>query len=134
MVKLDEKDLFQLLIAELRYAVKRDNHLAPGTCVQHIKSYLPEMSHDWRVHTAKQLANEVIFERSFGKRLEQDLEWEELLLFLLDYLEERPMNADRYMQYLYLKADYEASIDWNSKELNDRFVKNSQKDLYNTKI
>ena len=121
MVKLDEKDLYQLLIAEMRYAIKRDNHLAPSGCIQHIMDYLPEMRNEWRAHTAEQLANEVISERSFS-RLEQDFEWEKLLLFLLDYLEKRPMNADRYMQYLYLKPGYEANIDWNSKELNDKFV------------
>ena len=126
MVKLDEKDLYQLLIAEMRYAIKRDNHLAPSGCIQHIMDYLPEMRNDWRAHTSEQLANEVILERSFS-RLEQDFEWEKLLLFLLDYLEKRPMNADRYMQYLYLKPGYEANIDWNSKELNDKFVENYRK-------
>jgi hypothetical protein len=84
------------------------------------------MKPEWRAHTAEQLANEVILERSFS-RLEQDFEWEKLLLFLLDYLEKRPMNADRYMQYLYLKPGYEANIDWNSKELNDKFVENYRK-------
>ena len=133
MVKLDEKDLYQLLIAEMRYAIKRDNYLAPSGCVQHIKDYLPEMRNDWRAHTAEQLANEVISERSFS-RLEQDFEWEKLLLFLLDYLEKRPMNADRYMQYLYRKPDYEANIDWNSKELNDKFVENCRKGLYNITV
>ena len=126
MVKLDEKDLYQLLIAEMRYAIKRDNHLAPSGCIQHIMDYLPEMRNDWRAHTAEQLTNEVILERSFS-RLEQDFEWEKLLLFLLNYLEKRPINADRYMQYLYLKPNYEANIDWNSKELNDKFVENYHK-------
>ena len=27
------------MISEFRYAVKRDNHLAPGTCVELIKKY-----------------------------------------------------------------------------------------------
>jgi hypothetical protein len=123
MVKITEDDLYKLLIAEVRYALSRDNHLAPGTCVQHIMDYLPDMSKQWRAHAAEQLANEVISERSFN-RLKQDLEWEKLLLFLLDYIEKRPVNADRYMQYLYLKPGYEANIDWNSKELNDKFVEN----------
>ena len=128
MVKLDEKDLYQLLIAEMRYAIKRDNHLAPSGCIQHIMDYLPEMRNDWRAHTAEQLTNEVILERSFS-RLEQDFEWEKLLLFLLNYLEKRPINADRYMQYLYLKPNYEANIDWNSKELNNKFVENYRKGI-----
>lgn len=132
MVKLDEKDLYQLLIAEMRYAIKRDNHLAPSGCITHIKDYLPEMKPEWRAHTAEQLTNEIISERSWS-HLEQDSEWEKLLIFLLDYLEKRPLNADRYMQYLYLKPNYTADIDWNSKELNDKFVENYHKGLYNIK-
>lgn len=133
MVKLDEKDLYQLLIAEMRYAIKRDNHLAPSGCVIHIKDYLPEMKPEWRAHTAEQLTNEIISERTWS-RLEQDFEWEKLLIFLLDYLEKRPLNADRYMQYLYLKPNYTANIDWNSKELNDKFVENCRKGLYNITV
>jgi hypothetical protein len=126
MVKITEDDLYKLLMAEVRYALSRDNHLVPSTCLQHVMNYLPDMSKQWRAHTAEQLANEVISERSFS-RLDQDFEWEKLLLFLLDYLEKRPTNADRYMQYLYLKPGYEANIDWNSKELNDKFVENYRK-------
>ena len=59
----NEKDLYQMLISELRYAIKRDNHLAPDTCCELIKTYLPKMSEPWRSHTAKQLADESIQER-----------------------------------------------------------------------
>ena len=55
MVEIDEKDLYQLLIAEFRYSVKRDNHLAPSGCVWHVQDCLPRMPKQWRVHTAEQL-------------------------------------------------------------------------------
>ena len=105
MVKLDEKDLYQLLIAEMRYAVKRDNHLAPSACVQHIMDYLPEMSKEWRFHTAEQLTDEIIQERLWktggcGGALKQDSEWEKLLVFLTNYLSKLPYSVEKYMKYL----------------------------------
>lgn len=122
MVKLDEKDLYQLLISEFRYSVKRDNHLAPGSCVQHIMEYLPQMSKQWRAHTAEQLTSEIIQERLFigGReegRLEQDAEWEKLLVFLTNYIEHLPYNIDNYMRYIYNKPTWEANIDYYSEEM-----------------
>jgi hypothetical protein len=129
MIKIAENDLYQLLIAEVRYALKRDNHLAPGTCVQHIMNYLPNMLTEWKVHTAEQIAVEVIQELAWNDKggLTYEAEWEKLLKFLLDYLEKRPPNADRYMRYLFNKPGHVCEIDWNSKELNDKFVENYRK-------
>ena len=136
MIKIDEKDLFQLLISEFRYAVKRDNHLAPSTCVQHVMSYLPEMAKDWRANTAYQLTDEVITERVWGSRqndpLGQDAEWERLLVFLTNYLETLPLNVDRYMHYLYNKPNYSASIDYYSVEMAEK-IKNNQMKKIGTK-
>ena len=125
MVQLEDKDLFQMIIAEFRYAVKRDNHLAPDTCAQHIKTYIPEMSEQWRTHTAKQLSEEIIDERLWNsrffdpefkfesniqmllddpdnakKQLDNDYVWEDLLVFLTNYLDSLPYNTDRYMEYI----------------------------------
>lgn len=132
MVKLDEKDLYQLLIAEFRYAVKRDNHLAPSSCVQHIKAYLPEMQQEWRAKTAKQLTEEIIQERiwSHGTKLclEYDSEWEKLQVFLLKYLEQLPYNADNYMQYLFEKPTcWDAHIDYFSVAVRDQLLENKSK-------
>jgi hypothetical protein len=120
MVKLDEKDLYQLLISEFRYSVKRDNHLAPGSCAQHVMEYLPQMSKSWRAHTAEQLTSEIIQERLFiggHGRLEQDAEWEKLLVFLTNYIERLPYNIDSYMRYIYNKPTWEANIDYYSEEM-----------------
>ena len=129
MVKLEDRDLYQLLIAELRYSIKRDNHLAPGTCVQHIKMYLPEMSREWRTVCAKQLADESIHDRIWtGKGpLEYDGEWDNLLVFLLDYLEAIPSNAGIYMQYLYHKPGHEAEVDFLSLLVHNKILKNKEK-------
>lgn len=129
MVKLDEKDLYQLLIAEFRYSVGRDNHLAPSGCAQHIKDYLPEMKNEWQTHTAEQLTNEIIQGRIWtnNKPLEQDSEWEKLLVFLTNYLIRLPYEAERYMHYLYKKPGYDANIDYYSDEIAEKIKNNCEK-------
>ena len=145
----NEKDLYQLLISELRYAIKRDNHLAPSACCELIKIYLPQMSEPWRSLTAKQLANESIQERlwplpysekdykiyPYGtdnkRQLANDDIWENLLRFLLDYITERPYEADRYMTHLYGHMDYYIKgikgINWDSEEIANKLVSNRER-------
>lgn len=152
MVKLDDKDLYQLFMAEFRYAVKRDNHLAPDTCVHHIKEYLPEMSKQWRAHAAKQLSEEIIDERLWTSRwtdpefmfeqnvsfssnmlsepkrqLEEDYVWEGLLVFLTNYLEHLPYNADRYMEHIKGRMTYSEGIDYYSTEIHNKIAENINK-------
>lgn len=129
MVKLDEKDLYQLLIAEMRYAIKRDNHLAPSSSIQHIKEYLPEMSKQWRAHTTKQLTEEIICERSFTEpRLKQDEEWDELLVFLLNYLEELPFNLEIYTKLRLTRPEAVFKVDFYSEEVQAKIAENRLKD------
>ncbi len=151
MVKLDDKDLFQLLVAEFRYAVKRDNHLAPDTCAQHIKEYLPEMDKQWRAHAAQQLTNEIIDERLWHshryydsdfkfkkdingflsetpkKHLNEDYVWEDLLVFLTNYLEVLPSNVNRYMEFIYGRMNYSDGIDYYSAEIHNKIAENINK-------
>jgi hypothetical protein len=150
MVKLDEKDLYQLLVAEFRYAIKRDNHLAPDTCAQHIKDYLPEMEKSWRAHTAKQLSEEIIDERLWAskwtdpefkfekcvhsflsetpkKQLDEDYVWEDLLVFLTNYLEGLPHNVERYMEYIKGRMTYSEGIDYYSTEIHNKIAENLNK-------
>ena len=131
MIKIDEKDLYQLLISEFRYAVKRDNHLAPGTCVQHVMAYLPEMSKQWQSHTAHQLTDEIITERIWGhskdkSTLDYDGDWEKLLVFLINYLESLPLHTDKYMTHLYNNPKYIANINYYSVEIAEK-IQNNQK-------
>ena len=130
MIKLDEKDLYQLLIAEMRYAIKRDNHLAPSGCVQHIMDYLPEMSKSWRSHTAEQLTSEIVQEMVLGGNkgpLEQEAEWEKLLVFLTNYIEKIPFGVDRYMDMLFRKPMHVANIDYYAPEMYDKLMENRAK-------
>ena len=148
MVNIDDRDLYQLLIAELRYAIRRDNHLAPDTCAQHIKDYLSDMSSQWRAHTAKQLSEEIIDERLWNsgcfhdedfkfekdlplgsgkKQLKEDYIWEELLVFLTNYLTTLPHNVNRYMEYIYGHMTYSNGIDFYSAGVHNKLIKNSEK-------
>ena len=147
MVKLVDKDLYQLLITEFRYAVERDNHLAPGSCAQHIKEYLPEMDGSWRSHTAKQLSEEIIDERlwhskynepdfkfeqyadswlsdSSKRQLNEDYVWEGLLVFLSNYIDALPYNASRYMEYIRGRMTYSDGIDYYSDEMRNKLLEN----------
>lgn len=127
MVNIEDRDLYQLLISEFRYSVKRDNHLAPGTCVNLVMQYLPEMSKEWRAHTAHQLTDEIIAERIWGKykeALDQDAEWEKLLMFLTNYLVSFPLNVERYMTYLYQKPAYTANIDYYAVSMAEKIKNN----------
>lgn len=130
-MQIDDRDLYQLLIVEFRYAVKRDNHLAPGTCIQHVMSYLPDMDKQWRAHTAKQLTEEIIQERLWlhgaKPRLEYDADWEKLQIFLLNYLEQLPYNVGQYMQYIFNKPTWEANIDYDSVEIHNKIAENMAK-------
>ena len=132
MVSIEDRDLYQLLISEFRYSVRRDNHLAPGTCVDLVMQYLPKLSKEWRAHTAEQLTNEIIQERLFigGRekgRLAQDAEWEKLLVFLTNYLTKLPYTVERYMQYLYNKPTWEAHIDYYYAEIAEKIASNQVK-------
>lgn len=150
MVKIDDRDLYQILMAEFRYAVRRDNHLAPATCAQHIKNYLPEMSKPWQTHTAKQLSEEIIDERLWHgkwtdpefkfekhvhsflsdapkKQLDEDYVWEDLLVFLVNYLEHLPYNVDRYMEHIKGKMTYSEGIDYYSTEIHSNITENINK-------
>ena len=146
----DEKDLYLMLISELRYAINRDNHLAPDTCIELICKYLPKMSEPLRSITAKQLANESIQERlfmlpyfkekeykiySYGtdnkRQLANDELWEKLLRFLLEYLTEVPYEADRYMEHIYGHMDYYVEsvkgINWDSDEIRNKIQSNAER-------
>lgn len=130
MVNLEDKDLYQLLISEMRYAIKRDNHLAPSGCVQHVMQYLPEMTKTWRVHTAEQLTSEIIQEMIFGGPkgpLEQEADWEKLLVFLTNYIEKLPFGVDRYMDMLFCKPLHVAAIDYYSEEMQYKLMENKNK-------
>ena len=149
-MQIEDRDLYQLLLAEFRYAVKRDNHLAPSTCVEHVKQYLPDMEKGWRAHTAKQLSEEIIDERLWAsryfepafrfehslngflndekkKQLNEDYVWEDLLVFLTNYLEHLPHNVERYMEHIRGKMAYSEGIDYYSDKIHNKITETINK-------
>ena len=127
-VEIDEKSLYQLFISDFRYSVRRDNHLAPSNCSSIIMEYLPKIeSMDWRAHAAMQLTDEIIRERIFARgKLKHDNEWEDLLVFLIDYLDELPAFAKDYMDCLFNMPGINANIDYYSSEILSKIQKNRQ--------
>ena len=77
-------DVYQLLISELRYAYRRNNHLMPACAYDRVKDYIPRMysvDKECALHTLKQLCEECITEElcerfydgyddEFGNRME----------------------------------------------------------------
>jgi hypothetical protein len=110
------------------------------------------MSANWRAHAARQLAGESIQERVYAlpvgktdykiysystvcidhepQQLRNDEEWEKLLRFLLDYITEKPYEADNYMKYLYGHMDYYIEtvkgINWQSEEIHRKLLYNRE--------
>lgn len=57
------KDVYQLLIGELRYGYKRNNHLMPDAGYEKVKRIIPEMykvDKEYAIYTLKQLCEECI--------------------------------------------------------------------------
>ena len=62
-MKLPLKDVYQLLISEMRYGYKRNNHLMPSCGYDKVKTFVPQMykvDKEYAVYTMKQLCEECI--------------------------------------------------------------------------
>ena len=62
-VRVDVKDLYQLLVAECRYGYGRNNHLMPWGAYEHVREYLPIMyatDPEFALSTACQVCEECI--------------------------------------------------------------------------
>lgn len=60
MPTVKDKDLYRFLLINLRYSLRRDNHLAPHSCVEDIKTYLPKIKDKvLKEHTTRQLFREI---------------------------------------------------------------------------
>jgi hypothetical protein len=106
------------------------------------------MHKQWRAHTAKQLSEEIIDERLWASRwtdpefkfekdvhsflsetpkrqLDEDYVWEDLLVFLTNYLESLPHNVDRYMEHIYGHMTYSTGINYYSEYITEKLKHNS---------
>ena len=63
MMNISLKNVYQLLISEMRYGYSRNNHLMPSCGYDNIKTLVPQMyevDKDYAVYTMKQLCEECI--------------------------------------------------------------------------
>jgi len=62
-MSLPLKDVYQLLISEMRYGYRRNNHLMPSCGYDKVKTFVPQMyevDKEYAVYTMKQLCEECI--------------------------------------------------------------------------
>lgn len=78
-VKVSLKDLYQMMISDTRYGYTRNNGLMPDGAFDHCRTYLPLMARedaDYAAHTARQLAEEAIWEvLDYSRREEEARFW-----------------------------------------------------------
>ena len=60
-IEISEKDFHILIISELRYAMERDNHLAPFTFTHMFKKYIGKVSKENQEIIIKQVVSEIMF-------------------------------------------------------------------------
>ena len=63
MMNISLKNVYQLLISEMRYGYSRNNHLMPSCGYDNIKTLVPQMyevDKEYAVYTMKQLCEECI--------------------------------------------------------------------------
>jgi len=70
-ISVNEKELHQFIIAGVRYALAKSNHLMPWRIIQQTKKYIPLMP-NFGVETAKQLRLEIEEEMRLKKFSEDD--------------------------------------------------------------
>ena len=70
-ISVNEKELDQFIIAGVRYALAKNNHLMPRRIIQQAKKYIPLMP-NFGVKTAEQLKLEIEDEMRFKKFSEDD--------------------------------------------------------------
>lgn len=115
-IKLNLKDVYQLLITECRYGYSRMNHLMPSDAYEKVRRLLPEMQavdSNYAINTAQQICSECIsmnlvthfydgIDDEFGSRAEaiQFISW------LLEFINcdsssnWTPYNYDQYLDNL----------------------------------
>lgn len=74
-ISINERDLYQFIIAEMRYGFTKDNLIFPENAIQHAKKYIPSMP-DFGVVTAEHLKLEIESEmriKKFSEANEQKL-------------------------------------------------------------
>ena len=103
------KNVYQLLISEMRYGYSRNNHLMPGCGYDNIKNLIPQMyevDKDYAVYTMKQLCEECISDQlsanfydgeddEFGNRAEAI----EFIKWSIQWINQHENNSNNWLPY-----------------------------------
>jgi hypothetical protein len=81
-IQVEQKDLYIFLISEMRYAMERDNHLAPFTFISMYKKYINQFSNEYQKIIKTQLKGEINFNLAL-----KDYDWKQYWKdFIYEYL------------------------------------------------
>lgn len=80
-LEIDQKHFYQLAITNVRYALARDNHLAPWAAIDIIKNYVNNLSDTFKKVLSEQLIYEIERDLAIYNRDYED-EWYEFVKFL----------------------------------------------------
>lgn len=80
-VEVNQHDMLILISSEVRYALNRDNHLAPSTSADLVKKYLPYFDKEWKDSLVRILISDIESDLRM-----HDREYKKVWLGLLEYL------------------------------------------------
>ena len=109
MMNISLKNVYQLLISEMRYGYSRNNHLMPGCGYDNIKNLIPQMyevDKDYAVYTMKQLCEECISDQlvanfydgeddEFGNRAEAI----KFVTWSMQWVNQHENNSNNWLPY-----------------------------------
>ena len=103
------KNVYQLLISEMRYGYRRNNHLMPSCCYDKVKTLVPQMyevDKEYAIYTMKQLCEECISDQlsanfydgeddEFGNRAEAI----EFIKWSMQWVNQHENNSNNWLPY-----------------------------------
>lgn len=126
-VEVNVKDVYQLLVANLRYGYTRNNHLMPSCAYEQTKRIIDDflkIDEDYAIHTLKQICDECISD--------------EICINFYDGVDDECGNREESIQFVWwcIKTINEYISEWKPYNF-DRFENNIAKDelnLYSVKV
>ena len=103
------KNVYQLLISEMRYGYRRNNHLMPSCCYDKVKTLVPQMyevDKEYAIYTMKQLCEECISDQlsanfydgeedEYGNRAEAI----EFVKWSMQWINQHENNSNNWLPY-----------------------------------
>lgn len=126
-VELNVKDVYQLLVGNLRYGYTRNNHLMPSCAYEQTKRIINDfinVDENYAINTLKQICNECISE--------------EICMRFCDGVDDECGNREESIQFVWwcIKTINKYIPEWKPNDF-DRFENNIAKDelnLYSVKV